>query len=71
MQNQSRDAFPSDTKKNSKDCMAITLRSGKSCKVEIKLSKSSWRIEMKVEIRAQQAVKRSKEKVSYQVRAIC
>ena len=29
MQNQSRDSFPSDTKKNTKDCMAIKLRSGK------------------------------------------
>ena len=29
MQNQSKDAFPSDTKKNSKDCMAVTLRSGR------------------------------------------
>ena len=27
-QNQSRDSFLSDTKKNPKDCMAITLRSG-------------------------------------------
>ena len=29
MQNQSRDSFPSDTKKNPKDCMTISLRSGK------------------------------------------
>ena len=29
LQNQSRDSFPSKTKKNLKDCMAITLRSGK------------------------------------------
>ena len=29
MWNQSRDSFPSDTKKNPKDCMTITLRSGK------------------------------------------
>ena len=29
MQIQSRDSFPSDTKKNPKDCMAVTLRSGK------------------------------------------
>ena len=28
MQNQSKDAFPSDTKKNHKDCMVVTLRSG-------------------------------------------
>ena len=29
LQNQSRNSFPSDTKKNPKDCMSITLRSGK------------------------------------------
>ena len=29
MQNQSKDVFPSDTKKNPKDCMAVTLRSGR------------------------------------------
>ena len=29
MKNQSRDSFPSDTKKNPKDCMKVTLRSGK------------------------------------------
>ena len=29
MQNQNKDAFPSDTRKNPKDCMVVTLRSGK------------------------------------------
>ena len=29
MHNQFRDSFPSDTKNNPKDCMAVTLRSGK------------------------------------------
>ena len=29
MQNQSKDAFPSNTKKNPKDCMVVTLRSGR------------------------------------------
>ena len=29
MQNQSKDAFPSDTKKNPKDCMVVTLKSGR------------------------------------------
>ena len=29
MQNQNKDAFPSDTQKNPKDCMAVQLRSGK------------------------------------------
>ena len=32
MQNQSKDSFPNDTKKNPKDCMAITLRGGKELK---------------------------------------
>ena len=29
MKNQSKDAFLSDTRKNLKDCMAVTLRSGR------------------------------------------
>ena len=29
LQNQMKDAFPSDTKKNPNDCMAVQLRSGK------------------------------------------
>ena len=29
MKNQSKDPFPSDTKKNPKDCMVVTLRSGR------------------------------------------
>ena len=29
MQNRSKDSFPSDTSNNSKDCMAVTLRSGR------------------------------------------
>ena len=29
MQNQSKNAFPSDTKKNPKYCMVVTLRSGR------------------------------------------
>ena len=29
MQNQSKDAFPSNTRKNMKDCMVVTLRSGR------------------------------------------
>ena len=29
MQNRSKDSFPSDTSKNMKDCMAVTLRSGR------------------------------------------
>ena len=32
VQNQSRDSFPSYTKKKPKDCMAVTLRSGKELK---------------------------------------
>ena len=29
MQNQTKDALPSDTRKNPKDCMVVTLRSGR------------------------------------------
>ena len=34
LQNQIKDAFPSDTKKNLKDCMAVQLRSGKELEKE-------------------------------------
>ena len=34
LQNQIKDAFPSDTKKNPKDCMAMQLRSGKKLEKE-------------------------------------
>ena len=30
MQNQSKEAFPSDTRKNPEDCMVVTLRSGRN-----------------------------------------
>ena len=39
MQNQLKDVFPSDTKKNPKDCMAMTLRSGKKEKEKGKTEK--------------------------------
>ena len=49
MQNQSTDSFPSETKKNPKDCMAITLRSGIELKQreeeERKLSKNEEQFE--------------------------
>ena len=35
MQNQSKDVIPSDTKKNPKDCMAATLRSGRGLEERI------------------------------------
>ena len=34
LQNQMKDAFPNDTKKNPKDCMAVQLRSGKELEKE-------------------------------------
>ena len=34
LQNQIKDSFPSDTKKNSKECMAVQLRSGKELEKE-------------------------------------
>ena len=33
LQNQKKDVFPSDTKKNPKDCMAVQLRSGKELEI--------------------------------------
>ena len=34
LQNQNKDAFPSDTKKNPKDCMDVQLRSGRELEKE-------------------------------------
>ena len=39
MQNKPKDSFPSDTRKNPKDCMVVTLRSGRELK--------EMRVEMK------------------------
>ena len=35
MQNQSKDSFPSDIRKNPKDCMVVTLRSGRELEEKI------------------------------------
>ena len=37
MQNKSKDAFPSDTKKNPKDYMVVTMRSGKDLESKKKM----------------------------------
>ena len=50
MQNQSNDAFPSDTTKNPKDCMAVTLRSGRELE-EIRNEKKNTKEEKHTEIR--------------------
>ena len=41
LQSQKKDAFPSDTKKNPKDCMAVQLRSGKELEMMIEKVDSS------------------------------
>ena len=50
IQNQSKDAFPSDTKKNPKDCMTITLRSGREMKEREENQKKMVEIEKHAEI---------------------
>ena len=40
LQNQMKDTFPSDTKKNPKDCMAVQLRSGKDLEEKIENDES-------------------------------
>ena len=40
IQNKSKDAFPSDTRKNPKDCMVVTLRSGREIKKKKKKKKT-------------------------------
>ena len=51
MQNQSKDAFLSDRRKNPKDCMVVTLRSGR--KIESKKEKEKKIEEEKEEIRGE------------------
>ena len=41
LQNQNKDVFPSDTKKNHKDCMAVQLRSGKELQMMKEKNESS------------------------------
>ena len=48
MQNHSKDAFPSDIRKNLKDCMVVTLRSGRE--VETRKEKEKKTEEEKEEI---------------------
>ena len=45
IQNQSKDAFPSDTKNNPKECMAITLKSGRGMKEREENEKNMAEIE--------------------------
>ena len=49
MQKQPKDAFPSDTRKNLKDCMAITLRSGRELE-EMRVEKKDTEEEKYAEI---------------------
>ena len=46
IQNQSRNSFLSDTKKNPKDCMTITLRSGKELQARKEVDKKHTDVEI-------------------------
>ena len=50
IQNQFKDAFPSNTKKNPKDCMTISLKSGKELKEREEIEKKMDEIEKHAEI---------------------
>ena len=60
LQSQKKDAFPSDTKKNPKDCMAIHLRSGKE--LEKKTEKNDNSID-KESPEKEEELERKKERV--------
>ena len=60
MPNQSKGTFPSDTKKNPKDCMAIQLRSGKDLS-------SNKKIERKEEIEAEKEETENEEEKNSQI----
>ena len=80
LQNQTKDAFPSDTKKNMKDCMAVQLRSGKelekekSEKDEGNKGEGSLRnaetLEKKRKLEQQQEEERSKKKAHNSMPAV-
>ena len=80
LQNQIKDAFPSDTKKNPKDCMAMQLRSGKelekekSEKDEGKKGEGSQRnaetLENKMKLEQDQEEERSKKKAQNSTTAV-
>ena len=80
LQNQMKDAFPSDTKKNPKDCMAVQLRSGKeldkekSEKDEGNKGEGSLRnaetLEKKRKLEQQQEEERSKKKAQNSMPAV-
>ena len=56
MQNRSKDSFLSDTSKNPKDCMAISLRSGRELEeriIEKKETKKEKHIEIGEELKQQ------------------
>ena len=58
-----KDAFPSDTKKNPKDCMAIQLRSGKDLEEKTEKDESN-KEEEGLEIAETLVRKRKKEQLS-------
>ena len=67
LQNQSSDSFPSDTKKNPKDFMVITLRSGKELQVRKEAEKRKTDSEVESENKNQTTMrigKKEKMKVS-------
>ena len=63
LQNQMKDAFPSDTKKNPKDCMAVQLRSGKDLEEKTENDESN-KGEEGLEIAETLERKRKKEQLS-------
>ena len=62
IQNQFKDAFPSNTKKNLKDCMTISLKSGKELKEREEIEKKMDEIEKHAEIGEEIKQYRSEER---------
>ena len=62
LQNHSRDSFPNDTKKNTKDCIAIILMSGKEVQVRKEVEKNHNDDETEKE--NQNQVSREKRKIA-------
>ena len=68
LQNQSRDSFPSDIKKNPKDCMAIALRSGKELQVKKEVEKRQTKEKTENEDHNQKTSEESQERLRQQMK---
>ena len=67
MQKEPKDSFPSDTRKNPKDCMAVILRSGRELderRVEKRDTEEEKQVELGEELEQHNSETTEKEKIT-------